>query len=120
MNADLRHFPRLIREYGPDEERQGRIACVASITAIVLLIIANITPLAIGNWRATFAAPLPAPSTTFPRQQAAVAASMPAAVPIFEARPIPLSSPLQCSGKRNKRGWIEHSGDRLKTGRRCV
>ena len=120
MNTDLRHFQRVMREYGPDEERQARIACVASITAIALLIVANITPLAIENWRATFAAPSPVPPVTSPQPQATVAASMPAATPIFEARPIPMSSPVQCSGKRNKRGWISHAGDRQRTGRRCV
>lgn len=122
MNADLRHYPRVIREYGPDDERQGRIACVASITAIVMLIIANITPLAIENWRATFAAPPAVSSSAFPPTQPAVAAFMPAAVPIFEpAHALErLSLPVQCYGRQRRGGWISHDGDRTRTGRRCV
>ena len=122
MNQDLRHFPRIIMEYGPDEERKARIACVASITAIVMLIVANITPLAIENWRATFAAPPAVSSSAFPPTQPVVAASMPAAVPIFEPAYAlqRLSLPVQCYGRSRKGGWIEHSGDRKRTGRRCV
>ena len=122
MNTDLRHFQRVMREYGPDEERQARIACVASITAIALLIVANITPLAIENWRATFAAPSPVPPVTSPQPQATVAASMPAATPIFEPASAleRMSTPIQCSGRSRKGGWISHAGDRQRTGRRCV
>ena len=54
------------------------------------------------------------------RSGPAVAAPMPPASPIFEARPLPLSSPLQCSGRRNQRGWIRHEGDRMRTAARCV
>ena len=122
MNADLRHFPHVIMEYGPDDERKARIACVASITAIVMLIVANITPLAIENWRALLAAPPAVSSSAFPPTQPAVAASMPAAVPVYEAKYAltRLSVPIQCNGRQRKGGWISHDGDRKSTGRKCL
>ena len=115
MNDDLNAWSRIARTV--DEERRARIAGVLSVVAICMLLITSVT---VAHRGVTFAAPPAVSSSAFPPTQPAVAAFMPAAVPIFEARPIPLSSPVQCSGKRNKRGWISHAGDRTRTGRRCV
>ena len=51
-----------------------------------------------------------------------VAAPMPAAAPIFEpAHALErLSPPVQCSGRSRHGLWIAHSGDRKRTGRRCI
>ena len=109
FQAKPHYLPEDLRDYRAPgwEGTQYALAFVAFCLAVV----AYVEPIA---------APPAVSSSAFPPTQPAVAASMPAAVPIFEARPIPLSSPVQCSGKRNKRGWISHAGDRTRTGRRCV
>ena len=54
--------------------------------------------------------------------QAVAAVLMPAAAPIFEpAHALErLSPPVQCSGRSRHGLWIAHSGDRKRTGRRCI
>ena len=79
MTDDLRHFPQVVSAYGADDERKARFAAIASITAIVLLIVANITPAAIDGWQTTFAAPQvrgspPPPPTQMVSQEPAGAA----------------------------------------------